>query len=94
MNLCVSAIHPPLYSISASVNHQEGEERRRQMHLHCLPDRNPVGFCAPRVENRGWGQSRAEVKIISTGGLKCLGRAKFGLLIFVNSCYSFITKTK
>lgn len=70
---------------------------KRQAVVHCLPDRDLVGFCARRVENKRKGgkkQNGGERKLISTAGLKCLSTAKFGLLIFSNSCCSFISINK
>lgn len=91
---CVSTVRPLPYLISASVHHQEGEERSdRQLFIVYR-----IGILWVSVlrewKTGGKKHNGAEGKIIPTEGLKCLSTAKFGLLIFSNSCCSFICINK
>lgn len=73
-----------------------GRWEKWQTALHCLPDWDFVGFCPPRVKNTRSENTHkaAERKILSAESPKCLSTAKFGLLIFKNSCCSFISRNK
>lgn len=82
----MSTVNPALLNFIK----REREERSDSGFLIFLPDQELVGFCA--VNSGKWGKKHngTERKIISTEGLKCLSTAKFGFLIFENSCCSFI----
>lgn len=84
LHLDVSTAHPPPYLISGSVR---GSRKKRQAVVHCLPDQD---ILCSKSGKRAKKHSAAEKKLVSAEGLECLSTAKFGLLIFSNSCCSFI----
>lgn len=84
LHLDVSTAHHPPYLISGSVR---GSRKKRQAVVHCLPDQD---ILCSKSGKRAERHSAAEKKLVSAVCLKCLSTAKFGLLIFSNSCCSFI----
>lgn len=81
---------PPLLNFCLCTS-SRGRRKKRQAVVHCLPDRDLVGF--PGKEKKHTQRSRGG-KSFQQKGLKCLSTAKFGLLIFSNSCCSFIVTNK
>lgn len=87
---CISLSPPPLYLISASVHHQEGEERSvRQLFIVYR-----IGILWVFPGRKKTHTTEQGGKSFQQKGLKCLSTAKFGLLIFSNSCCSFIVTNK
>lgn len=88
--ICVCVLYTHLNS--ASVHHQEGEERSdRQLFIVY---RIGILWVSVLRERRRKKHNGAEGKIIPSEGLKCLSAAKFGLQIFSSSCCSFIAVNK